>query len=206
MISNQNFTDAYKDGFPVTVKFLMCRGAGPDEAEETAQAAWARGWEARGQLQNESRVLQWVNSIAYHKFCSEKRRSMLHLKLKEVADTSLSPAVYSDRIDARSLMSKCSRLNRSLLVHRFFGFSTEEIAKQHGLTPIATRVRIHRSRKALIDISSHVATNGKSACIPIDRGAASLARRRQANPPIPITTAKERRVQAERSVCLPPAV
>jgi RNA polymerase sigma factor (sigma-70 family) len=149
MINNQLFADSYANGFSATVRFLIGRGAGAEEAEEVAQAAWVRGWEARSQLQSDSRVQQWVNSIAFRKFCSEKRRLHRQAELSETADTRSGPAASAAKADLRVLMAKCSKLDRSLLLCRSFGYSTQQIAKQHGLTEVATRVRIHRSRKAL---------------------------------------------------------
>ena len=144
------FATAYRNGFEATVRFLLCKGALVEEAEEQAQAAWARGWEARDQLQNLDRVLPWVNSIAFHKFCNERRRSGRHDELKETADRAAGQTKTAAKIDVQNLMTHCSSVDRSLLIDRYYrGMDIREIAKRHGLSAVAARVRLHRCKKSL---------------------------------------------------------
>ena len=58
------YAEAFQTGFGATRRFLISRGAALEEAEEIAQAAWARGWEYREQLRDPGLVSYWVNSIA----------------------------------------------------------------------------------------------------------------------------------------------
>ncbi|MGH9672870.1 MAG: RNA polymerase sigma factor [Bryobacteraceae bacterium] len=70
--------------------------------------------------------------------------------MEELADPNPGPAHWAARVVVAQLISQCSPLDRSLLLHRFWGgYSTFEIARLHGLSRIATRVRLHRSWKAL---------------------------------------------------------
>lgn len=149
-MSHDFFANAYQQGYRSTVRFLLCKGALPDEAEEMAQAAWTRGWEARTQLKSEDRILPWVNSIAYHALCTERRRRSRHGELKEMADKRPGPASCLAEIDVTRLMKLCSSLDRSLLLERFCqGSNMEDIAQRHQLSRVATRVRIHRSKVSL---------------------------------------------------------
>ena len=149
-MSHDFFSKAYQQGYRATVRFLLCKGALPDEAEETAQAAWTRGWEARAQLKSEDRILPWVNSIAYHALCTERRRRSRHGELKEMPDKRPGPASCLAEIDVSRLMTLCSPLDRSLLLERFcHGHNMEDIAQRHQLSRVATRVRIHRSKISL---------------------------------------------------------
>ncbi len=48
--ASEAFAKEYVKGLRQTIRFLLSKGADIDLAEELAQAAWARGWEARKQL------------------------------------------------------------------------------------------------------------------------------------------------------------
>ena len=63
-MTTDEYGQAYQSGFNLTVRFLVSRGLSYDSAQETAQAAWAKGWERLGQLRDQSMVLTWMNSIA----------------------------------------------------------------------------------------------------------------------------------------------
>jgi DNA-directed RNA polymerase specialized sigma24 family protein len=47
-----DYAQAFETGYSATRRFLLARGAPLEEAEEIAQAAWARGWEYRDQLRD----------------------------------------------------------------------------------------------------------------------------------------------------------
>jgi DNA-directed RNA polymerase specialized sigma24 family protein len=54
------------------------------------------------------------------------------------------------KIDLDKLLKQCSSLDRSLILHRYTaGLDMEEIARLHGLTCVAARVRLHRAKAAL---------------------------------------------------------
>ena len=147
-ITPDAFAHAYMKGFRVTVRFLRSKGASIDAAEELAQTAWARGWEARAQLQIENRILPWINSIAYHRFCNDQRRLGRHSQLIEVSDSRRPTSV--DSLDAGILLNLCSPIEKKLLTQRYIeGLEMKEIAATQGLTEIAVRVRIHRCQCSL---------------------------------------------------------
>lgn len=149
-MTRDTYSEAYQRGFPSTVRFLLAKGVVLDEAEEVAQSAWVRGWEARDQLKDDDCVLPWVNSIAYRTLCNEKHRANRQQELTEVCDHCSGPAACTAKVDADRLMTHCSPLDRSLLLHRYAGgFDMQEIARRHGLSCVGARVRIHRTKLAL---------------------------------------------------------
>ena len=51
-MTKEEYGKAYQRGFNLTVRFLVSRGLSYDAALDTAQAAWAKGWERREQLRD----------------------------------------------------------------------------------------------------------------------------------------------------------
>lgn len=139
------YAEAFEAGFPATRRFLLSRGAALEEAEEIAQAAWARGWEYRDQLRDPGLVGFWVNSIARNLFRA-KFRGKTAVPIEGV------DAPYTmnlDEIELRRLLDRCPRRDRELLERSLEGYSAEEIARDQGITSTGIRVRMLRIRQAL---------------------------------------------------------
>ena len=73
-MTTEEYGNAYQRGYNLTVRFLVSRGLTYDSAQETAQAAWVKGWERLGQLRDSKMVLTWMNSIALNIHRSFMRR------------------------------------------------------------------------------------------------------------------------------------
>ena len=139
------YAEAFEAGFPATRRFLLSRGAGLEEAEEIAQAAWERGWEFRDQLRDPGLVGFWVNSIARNLFRA-KFRSKAAVPIEGVD----APYMLNlEQIELHRLLERCSRRDRELLERSLQGYSAEEIARDEGITPTGIRVRLLRIRQAL---------------------------------------------------------
>ena len=147
------FAQAYVNGFHQTTRFLLSKGASLDVAEEVAQGAWVRGWEARDQLQIQDRLLPWINTIAYHGLCTDHRRSERYSELTDLAD-SRSPEPIA-ALDSEILMNRCSAFEKALLTQRYVdGMALKAIAVTHGLSELAVRLRIHRCRRSLRSVAA----------------------------------------------------
>ena len=85
------------------VVFSVSRGAALEEAEEIAQAAWARGWEYREQLRDPGLVSYWVNSIARNLYRA-RFRSAVPVPLEHVQEPSY--AFDTSSIDLRRLLEE----------------------------------------------------------------------------------------------------
>jgi RNA polymerase sigma factor (sigma-70 family) len=141
------YAEAFESGYPATKRFLLSRGAGLEEAEEIAQAAWVRGWEYRDQLRDPSLVGFWVNSIARNLF-----RAKFRIKPTLPIDGVDAPYTMNlQEIDLRRLLERCSPRDRKLLLKSLQGYSAEEIAKNEGITSTGIRVRMLRIRQSLRD-------------------------------------------------------
>lgn len=143
----EQFADAFRSYYPMTLRFLLSRGACADIAEEVAQAAWAKGWECRGQLQRQNMIGTWVNSIAKNMLRNRMRAEQKLEVLSEGVKAGGPPAVA---IDMKRILKRCGERDSKILRGYYVeGYTTEEIADQVGLTPVTVRVRLLRLRRAL---------------------------------------------------------
>lgn len=138
---------AFTAGYGATRRFLQAHGALIEDAEEIAQAAWARGWEYRDQLRDASLIGFWVNSIARNLLRARFRRP-----LTAPFDTlRRSYTLDLEALELRRLLDCCPRRDRVLLERSLQGFSAEEIARVVGITSTGIRVRLLRIRQSLRD-------------------------------------------------------
>lgn len=145
--ANEQFSQAYLKGFSATKRFLISRGVYSDTAEELAQAAWAKGWEYRFQLQQPELLGVWVNSIAKNMLLNQIRMNQRFSELTE--SPSLHPKMAL-MLDAQRMLNKCPSRDAQLLSEYYImGYTTDEIAKNTGACPATVRVRLLRLRRTL---------------------------------------------------------
>jgi RNA polymerase sigma factor (sigma-70 family) len=146
-MTREEYGLAYQKGFNLTVRFLVSRGLPYDTAQETAQAAWVKGWERLGQLRDPSMVLTWMNSIALNIHRSYIRREPLLQTLPEI---SAQPKINLAAIDVRRILKTCKNNDRMVLQRHYLeGFKVQEIARQQGWTETAVRIRLLRARRTV---------------------------------------------------------
>lgn len=147
MMTKEQYSLAYINGYSSTVRFLVSRGLSGESAEEAAQAAWAKGWEHRESLRNPKRVASWVNTIALNLFRNWFRRRESPEELPEIPT---APRLDPQAIDLRRTLEKCDARDRALLEgHYLAGYTSEELGEQTGCTAVAVRVRLLRVRRRL---------------------------------------------------------
>jgi RNA polymerase sigma-70 factor (ECF subfamily) len=146
-MTTEEYGNAYQRGFNLTVRFLVSRGLAYDAALDTAQAAWAKGWERRGQLRDPNLVLTWTNSIALNIHRTFLRREPQTQTLPELA---APPRLNVAAIDAKTILNSCKPNDRIVLhSHYIEGYKVQEIAEQHGWTETAVRIRLLRARRSV---------------------------------------------------------
>jgi DNA-directed RNA polymerase specialized sigma24 family protein len=143
----EEFGTAYTQGLVRTTRLLITRGLSWDEADETAQAAWARGWEKRHQLRDPAMVVTWINSIALNLYRSSLRREPM---LQDLVDVPAPPEPYLATIDVHFILQTCNQ-NEQFVLRRHYleQCKTTEIALEKGLTVTAVRLRLLRARRAV---------------------------------------------------------
>ncbi len=144
-MTTDGYGQAYQRGFEVTVRFLLSRGLQRDNASEVAQAAWVRGWERLNQLHDEALVVAWVNTIALNVYRRVLRREPLNLTPSKLRDKTAVIDVAA--IDMARVLEFCRPRDRTLLEQCLRGATTAEIAREHGVSVTAIRVRLLRARR-----------------------------------------------------------
>jgi RNA polymerase sigma factor (sigma-70 family) len=144
-MERNEYGEAFESGYSATRRFLLAHGAPMEDAEEIAQAAWARGWEYREQLRDPGMVGFWVNSIARNLY-----RARFRAPLTSSID-GLNPSYTMDlqTVELHRLLDRCPRRDRRLLERNLEGYSAEEIAREAGITSTGIRVRLLRIRNML---------------------------------------------------------
>jgi len=146
-MTRDEFGTAYSRGYSMTVRFLVSRGLSYDSAQETAQAAWVKGWERLAQLRDSSMVLTWMNSIALNIHRSCVRREPF---LQSLPELPTPPKVNLAAIDVRRILKTCKKNDRMVLQRHYLeGYKVQEIARAHGWTDTAVRIRLLRARRAV---------------------------------------------------------
>ena len=147
-MTREQYSLAFDNGYKLTVRFLVSRGLSGDSAEEAAQAAWAKGWEHRKHLRNPKRVVSWVNTIALNLFRNWFRKRESPEELPEIAT---APKMDVRAIDLHRSLEHCAPRDRQLLEGQYLeGYTSEELARRTGSTPVAVRVRLMRVRRKLV--------------------------------------------------------
>lgn len=147
LTKGEEFGNAYQNGFVLTVRFLMSKGVSNDLASETAQAAWTKGWERRGQLRNPVMLVAWVNSIALNLYRNYLRKQRTMQALPELATSS---GIDMAALDARRVLKYCNDRERQILQWAYIdGWRTCEIATRQGWTETAARLRLMRARRSV---------------------------------------------------------
>jgi RNA polymerase sigma-70 factor (ECF subfamily) len=148
-LTKTEYASAYTSGYKKTICFLVSRGIPECDAEDAAQAAWAKGWERRENLRRPEKLLLWINSIALNLFRNRYRRDskLDQLPAKEIA---VPAERIASRIDLEKGLRRCSRSERLMLRQLYLaGFSSKELGRQWNLKAGAVRVRIHRTKQKL---------------------------------------------------------
>lgn len=145
-MTREEYGDIYNTGRERTIRFLLSRGAAPGLAPDIAQSAWLRGWERLSQLRDPRMIVTWINSIALNQYRRAVRNERLHHELQE----SMHGTICLDlaAIDVAQILRVCRPPDRLLLEAQMKGVTAKELAREHGLTETAVRIRFLRARRS----------------------------------------------------------
>ena len=147
-MTQAEYGTAYEKGYKTTLRFLASRGIPLSSAEDTAQAAWVKGWERVAQLRNPQMVVTWVNSIALNIYRTYLRQPPLCQINGQLPEVNTAPCINLAALEIRRLLRASKGTDRLVLTRHYLeGYSMEEIAHAHGWTVMAVRIRMLRARR-----------------------------------------------------------
>jgi RNA polymerase sigma-70 factor (ECF subfamily) len=171
-MTREDFGRHYENEHGRTVGFLLSKGFPEDEARETAQAAWVRGWERRAQIREPKKTVSWVNTIALNMGRTRfyKRSRMVEVKEDMPARPSSNVSAV---IDAQRLLAGCRQRDRELLEKRYLReLDIGDLARESSCSRRAIRIRLHRARRYALRQAEQNAHNLSPRCQPRTASAA----------------------------------
>lgn len=138
--------------------FLAPRLESRDAAEEVLQAAFVKGWERGGELQDHESAVAWFYRLLRHALvdhyrgrAAERRALDAHAAAQPEGEAPEIPELAAALCRCLDGLLPTLPPDQAALLRQvdLEGRPVSEVAASLGLTPNATSVRLHRSRKAL---------------------------------------------------------
>jgi len=136
----------------VCLRIVTDRGA----AEECAQDAFVRAWDALGQFRGDSSFATWLTRIAINVALQRLKLERRHLRLVQPGDAeSMDSHPAPDDapeagMDMETLIATLPPAARAVFVlHAVEGYSHEEISGMTGIAEGTCKAHVHRARQLL---------------------------------------------------------
>lgn len=152
----------YRDVYSLCLRIL----GDPHDAAEATQDAYLKAWRGLSSFRGDAMFETWLYRVASNsalsKHRSRRRRQSHEAGVQDDVLTDLPAsgsveATAGARIEVRALEAALARLpeqHRTAVVLRdVYGMSIEEIASQLGISETAAKVRVHRARKKLKELT-----------------------------------------------------
>ena len=137
----------------------------PDDASEATQDAYVKVWKGIKSFRGDAEFTTWLYRVATNaaisKYRSRKTRTRSEVGAQDeylatIASAESTEEAAGARLDLAALEVALAGLpphyRDAVTLKDVYGLSIEEIARQLGISVTATKVRIHRGRKKLIDL------------------------------------------------------
>jgi RNA polymerase sigma-70 factor (ECF subfamily) len=141
---------------PELLRFAQWLARDRSLAEDIVQEALLRAWRARADLKDATAARAWLLTIVrreHARLYERKRLELVSLEEGLEADRG-SPAIGDDELHElrRGILLLPLEYREPLVMQVLGGFSTEEIARELGLSDSAVLTRLFRARNKLRDI------------------------------------------------------
>ena len=137
-------------------RFVLYLSGNRHEAEDITSETFVRAWTAPGEIRIAT-VKGYLFMIARNLFLKSRRQQGRHVELDETLkdparDQTVAWEQASELEDALAGLRELPEIDRAALIMRaMHELPYEDIAAALGLTLAATKVRIHRARRALLE-------------------------------------------------------
>ncbi len=99
-------------------------------------------------------LIPWINSIALNCFRGSLRKTAREERFDpETHDVSVQ-GINVASIDVAKILRACAPKTRRIFQAQLDGEETKDIARQHGVSTLAMRIRLHRARRETRDLMS----------------------------------------------------
>ena len=155
-----NFRDIYKRHSQDVYRFCFWLTGDHHEAEDLTSETFVRVWASADSLRLPT-VKAYLLTIAKNLYLNTRRRSQPQVRLHEgrkLATRSLDPEQRaSGRAELEEVLRALDRLSEvdraALLMRAVEQLPYDEIAQALKVSPVAARVRVHRARRRLLNIT-----------------------------------------------------
>ncbi len=151
------FGALYERYAPDVLRFALFLSGSPAEAEDIVSETFVRAWIGSGELRVGT-LKAYLLMIARNLHLDRRRHDARSAELpSEIADPGPGPdAISESRGDLRAVLAALQTLpevdRAALLMRAVDGLGYQEIAATLGLTTVAARVKVHRSRVRLTEL------------------------------------------------------
>lgn len=160
MVSHADYTALAEALFPAMYRVCASILRHPQDAQDAAQEALAKGWSHRHRLREET-APSYLMRIAVNECRNIQRRRMKETPLERLPEKGL-PQAEAD-LDLRRAVDKLPEsLRLPILLHYMEGWTDRMIAKALNITAVAVRTRLSRARKQLKAVLIQYETEGEA--------------------------------------------
>ncbi|MCX5409872.1 sigma-70 family RNA polymerase sigma factor [Streptomyces sp. NBC_00335] len=143
------FPDVYRREMPLLTRFVMKHGAGPQEAADAAQEAFATAYPVWDSIRFPAR---WLRTVAVRVYFRAKLREDLPGELPATRAESHVPTSIQLSDQEREVYAALVELpsrQRQVMAWFYDGYTLAEIAEELGITKEAVRQNLCRARATL---------------------------------------------------------
>ncbi|MET7951524.1 sigma-70 family RNA polymerase sigma factor [Micromonospora sp. NPDC005324] len=131
MTANEYAACYQRERLPL-VKFLIYRGAAPQDAFDAAQHAFVEAWRRWEQIHNPR---TWLRTVAIRAVAKANQPTVPLNEQYDLADSApLGSQVSEETMDLVAVLRRLPPLQREIMVWTIDGFTPSEIAKELGIS------------------------------------------------------------------------
>lgn len=151
-MTRTRFEDVAEQAGPRVARYLLSRGASPQDAadilQETLVVAWRRSDSLPG---SDADAVAWLIGIARRTQANHRRAGLARTAATQrLAEQIRLDAERAERTDLHEVLSRIAPDHREALTLTYWeGLSTDQLAVAMGIRPTAARKRLQRAREAL---------------------------------------------------------